>query len=196
MRTLRDNHKATIKIRDMNYSINVFKISYLTFFVQLQKYTQLKTAEFIHKSINLFNVALKEIESDYHQCFQSLFIDLLQYCALFETYKFLKVDLLSSLSIDEIIVNLKVGKANYNCEKRWPISNNKDLVYNTVFQLLYLMLHTQLEDETKDSMKLFNAVMFVVFHSEIFKYCTKWVICIVYIKQFKSMIKQKTRLNQ
>lgn len=196
MRTLGDDHKATIRIGDMDYSVNVSKIPYLASFVQLQKYTQPEAAEFIHEPINLFDVALKGIESGYRQCFRSLPIDLSQYRALFETYKFLKVDLLSGLSIDEIIANLKVGKADYDPEERRPIPGNKGFARDTAFQLLYLMLHAQLGDETKDGMKLFNAVMFVVSHPGTFKYRTKRVIRVAYVERFRPTTKQKARLDQ
>jgi hypothetical protein len=55
-----------------------------------------------------------------------------------------------------------------------PVSVSKSLACDTAFQLLYLILHAQPGDETKDKMKLFNAVMFVVSHPRTFKYRTKW----------------------
>ena len=196
MRTTRDDHKTTIIIGDMDYSVSVSKIPYLASFVQLRKVIQPEATEFIHEPINLFDVALKGIESGYRQCFRSLPIDLSQYRTLFETYKFLNVDLLRGLSIDEVIANLKVGKADYDPEERRPIPGKKGLARDTAFQLLYLMLHAQLEDETKDSMKLFNAVMFVVSHPGTFKYRTKRVIRVAYEERFRPTTKQRARLDQ
>ena len=148
----------------MDYIINVSKIPYFASFVRLQKVTQPEATEFIHKPINLFDVALKGLEMGYRQCFRSLPTDLSQYRTLFETYKFLNVDVLSGMSIDEVIANLKVVKADYDPEERRPIPDNKSLARDTAFQLLYLLLHTQFGDESKDSMRIFNAVMFVVSH--------------------------------
>ena len=180
----------------MDYSVNVFKIPYLASFVQLRKVTQPETNEFIHEPINLFDVALRGIESSYRQCFRSLPINLLQYHTLFETYKFLNVDFLSGLTIDEVIANLKVGKADYDPEERRLIPGNEGLARDTAFQLLYLMLHAQLGDETEDSMKLFNAVMFVVSHPGTFKYRTKRVIRVAYEERFRPTTKQRAKRDQ
>ncbi|KAI9705149.1 MAG: hypothetical protein M1812_008293 [Candelaria pacifica] len=194
--TTGDDLKTTIRIGDVDYSINVFKIPYFASFVRLQKVTQPEATEFIHELINLFDVALKGVEMGYRQCFRSLPTDLSQYRMLFETYKFLNVDVLSGMSINEVIANLKVGKSDYNPEERRPIPGNKSLARDTAFQLLYLILHTEFGDELKDSMKLFNAVMFVVSHPGTFKYRTKRVTRVVYEERFRLTTKQKARLDQ
>jgi hypothetical protein len=131
----------------------------------------------------------------YRQCFRSLPTDLSQYRTLFETYKFLNVDVLSGMSINEVIVNLKVGKADCDPEERRPIPGNKSLARDTAFQLLYLILHTQFGDESKDIMKLFNAVMFVVSYPGTFKYRTKRVTWVAYEERFRLTTKQKARLD-
>jgi hypothetical protein len=194
--TTGDDLKTTIRIGDMDYSVNVSKIPYFASFVRLQKVTQPEATEFIHEPINLFDVALKGVEMGYRQCFRSLPTDLSQYRTLFETYKFLNVDVLSGMSINEVIANLKVGKADYDPEERRPIPGNKSLARDTAFQLLYLILHTQFGDESKDSMKLFNAVMFVVSHPGTFKYRTKRVTRVAYEERFRLTTKQKARLDQ
>lgn len=61
------------------------------------------------------------------------------------------------MSPNDIIVNLKVGKADYDVDYgERPIRGNKELARNTAFQLLYLMLLGQLENETKDGQKLYD----------------------------------------
>jgi hypothetical protein len=180
----------------MDYSVHVSKIPYLASFVRRQKVTQPEATEFIHEPINLFDVALKGVESGYRQCFRSLPTHLSQYRTLIETYKFLNVDILSGLSIDEVIANLKVGKADYDPEERRTIRGNKGLARDTAFQLLYMILYAQFEDETKDSMKLFNAVMFVVSHPGTFKYRTKRVVRVAYEERFRPTTKQRARLDQ
>jgi len=131
--TTGDDLKTTIRIGDMDYSVNVSKIPYFASFVRLQKVTQPEATEFIHEPINLFDVALKGVEMGYRQCFRSLPTDLSQYRTLFETYKFLNVDVLSGMSINEVIANLKVGKADYDPEERRPIPGNKSLARDTAF---------------------------------------------------------------
>lgn len=191
-----DNPKATIKIGGVEYSINLSKIPYLASFVRLQKGTNPDATEFVHGRINLFDVALKGIESGYRQCFRSLPTNLSQYRTLFETYKFLHIDILKGLSIDEVIANLKVGKADYDPEERRSIPGNKSLARDTAFQLLYLIQRAEFEDEMKVSMKLFNAVMFVVSHPGTFKYRTRRVIRSAYEERFRVTTKQKARLDQ
>ena len=132
----------------------------------------------------------------YRQCFRSLPTDLSGYRILCETYKFLNVDVLSGMSINEVIANLKVGQADYDPEERRSIPGNKSLARDTAFQLLYLILHIQFEDESKDSVKLFNAVMFVVSHSRTFQYRTKRVTRVAYEERFRLTTKQKARLDQ
>lgn len=196
MGTTGDNPKVTIRIGDMDYSsVHVSKIPYLESFVQLQ-ITQPEATEFIHEPISLFDVALRGVESGYRQCFRCLPTDLSKFHTLFQTYKFLNVSVLGNLSIDQVIANLKVGKADYDPEERRLILGNKGLARDTAFQLLYLILHTQSEDETKNSMKLFNAVMFVVSHPGTFKYRTKRVIRAAYEERFRLTAKQKVRLDE
>jgi len=180
----------------VSYHIDVSKIPYLESFVRLQKVTQPESTEFDHESINLFDVALKGIESGYRQCFRSLLTDLSQYRTLFQTYKFLNVDVLNRMSIDQIIANLKVGKADYDPDERRPIRGNKGLARDTAFQLLYLIFYAQFGDEKKDITKLFNAVMFVISHPGTFKYRTKRVIRVAYEERFPLTYKQRAGLDQ
>lgn len=196
MRTTGDDLKATIKIGHVDYRIHLSKMPYLASFVQLQSAAQPEATHFIHGAIDLFDVALKGVESGYRQCFRSLPTDLSKYHTLFETYKYLQVDVLSGLSIDQIIANLKVGKVDFDPDERRSIPGNKGLARDTAFQLLYLILYGQFEDQAKSSMKLFNAVMFVVSHSGTFKNRTKRVVRVAYEERFSPTYKQRTRLDQ
>ena len=189
--------KTAIRVGGVDYSLHVSKIPYLASFVTLQKAAQPETTEFIHGPIPLFDVALKGLESGYRQCFRSLPVDLSQHRTLCETYKFLNIDVLNHMSLDAIIVNLKVGKADYDVDYGYrPIRGNKELARDTAFQLLYLMLLGQLENETKDVQKLYNAVMFVVSHPGTFKYRTKRVIRAAYEMRFSITMKQRSRLDE
>jgi hypothetical protein len=181
----------------VDYSLHVSKIPYLASLVKLQKDAQPETTEFIHGPIPLFDIALRGIESGYRQCFRSLPVNLSEYRTLCETYKFLSVDVLNHMSLDAIIVNLKVGKTEYDVDYGdRPIRGNKKLARDTAFQLLYLMLLGQLENETKDVQKLYNAVMFVVSHPGTFKYKTKRVIRAAYEMRFSITMKQRLRLDE
>ena len=196
IRTTGDSHKATIRIGGINYSIDMSKMPYFESYIRHEKASQPQAAEITHGPINLFDVALKGVESGYRQCFRCLPSDLSHYHTLFQTYKFLNVNVLSNLSIDQVIANLKAGKADYDPEERQRISGNKSLARDTAFQLLHLILYPQYGDETKDKMKLFNAVMFVVSHPGTFKYRTKRMIRVAYEEQFGLTLKQRPKLDQ
>jgi hypothetical protein len=196
MRPTGDDLKVTIRIGDVNYRTDMSKIPYLESFVRLQKATRPETTEIIHGPINLFDVALKGVESGYRQCFRCLPPNLSQYRALLQTYKFLDVDVLNNLSMDQVIANLKVIKKYDDFEERRQISRNKAFARDTAFQLLYLMLQPRSGDETMDSMKLFNAVIFVVSHPGTFKDRTKRMVRVAYEEQFRLTFKQRVRLDQ
>ena len=196
MRSAKADLKAEIRIGTVDYSVDVSKIPYLASFVQLQQAASLETTELVHEPIPLFDVALKGVELGYRQCFRSLSTALHRYRTLFNTYSFLKIDILGGMSMEKIIANLKVGRADYDPEERRQIRGNKSLARDTAFQLLHLILYAQLEDDKKDSMKLFNAVVFVVSHPGTFKYRTKRVIRAAYEDRFSPTTKQVMVLNK
>ena len=175
-----------IRIGDVRYNIDVSKIPYLSSFVNFRVNVQLQSTEFVYSSIPLFDVALKEIESGYRQCFRSLPVDLSQHHTLYNTYELLCVNILDGQSINEIINDLKIGKDDYEREyKRYrKIKDNKSNVRDTAFKLLYLILLGEFQDEMKDNVKIFNAVLFV-----------RTVIRVVYEKRFVFSTNQRARLN-
>ncbi|KAG9228956.1 hypothetical protein BJ875DRAFT_524765 [Amylocarpus encephaloides] len=196
IRTMADNPKATMIIGGVNYSVDLSKIPYLESYIRLQKPSQPQATEFIHGPINLFDVAFKGVESGYRQCFRSLPTELSQYRTLLQTFEFLNVNILNNLSIDQVIANLKVCKADYDPEERRRIPGNKSLARNTAFQLLYLILYPQYRDETKDKVKLFNAVVFVVSHPGTFMHRTKRIIRLAYEEQCGVTLKQRSILDK
>lgn len=188
--------ETAIRIGDVKYSVQVSKIPHLATFVRLQRAAHPEATEIIHEPIPLIDVALKGINSGYRQCFRSLSPEISQYHTLLNTYKLLEVDLLNGLSLTEVIANLKAGKTDYDQEERRTISGNKSLARDAAFQLLFLILRAELADEKKDSMKLFNAVMFVVSHPGTFKNRTKRVIRAAYEKRFVLTLKQRAGLDR
>lgn len=182
----------------MHYDIEVSKIPYLSSFVNFRANAQPQSTEFIHGPIPLFDVALKGIESGYRQCFRSLPAELSRHHTLCDTYQLLCVDILAGQSINEIFNDLKSGKNDYEREyKRCrEIKGNKSKARDTAFKLLYLILFGEFQDETKDSAKIFNAVLFVVSHSATFKWRTRSVVRAAYEERFVISAKQRARLDQ
>lgn len=194
-----DGVKTTIRIGDVNYNVDLSKFPYLASFVQRQKIAHPEATEFIHDPIELFAVALEGVESGYRQCLQSLPTNVSQYRILFETYKFLQVDVLGGLSLDEVVANVEVGigKANYgDSEDQTPLSSDKPLADDSAFQLLCLILHAQPGADDKDHVKIFDAVMFVVSHPGTFEYRTKRVVRLAYDETFTPTLKQRAKLDQ
>jgi hypothetical protein len=182
----------------VHYDIEVSKIPYLSTFVNFQDNAQQQPAEYVHGPILLFDVALKGIESGYRQCFRSIPPDLSQHHTLCETYEFLGVDILGGQSINEVFNDLKSGKTDYELEYKYyrAVKGNKSKARDTAFKLLYLILLGEFKDETKDSAKVFNAVLFVVSHSGTFKWRTRSVVRAAYEERFVLSAKQRARLDQ
>jgi hypothetical protein len=166
--------------------------------VRRQGNTQPQSTECVHGPIPLFDVVLKGIESGYRQCFRSIPADLSQHHTLCETYESLGVDILGGQSINEIFNDLKSGKTDYELEYKSyrAVKGNKSKARDTAFKLLYLILLGEFKDETKDSAKVFNGVLFVVSHSGTFKWRTRSVVRAAYEERFVLSTKQRARLNQ
>jgi hypothetical protein len=189
--------KTAIRIGDVSYDIEVSKIPYLSSFVDFQTNAQSQTTELVHGPISLFDVALKGIESGYRQCFRSLPPDLSQHHTLCDTYELLCVDVLGGQSFNEIFNDLKSGQSDYEREyKRYrEIKGDKSKARDTAFKLLYLILLGDFKDETRDSAKVFNAVLFLVSHAATFKWRTRRVVRAAYEERFVISTKQTARLD-
>uniref|UniRef100_A0A093UMQ6 Geranylgeranyl pyrophosphate synthetase n=1 Tax=Talaromyces marneffei PM1 TaxID=1077442 RepID=A0A093UMQ6_TALMA len=190
--------KTKIGIGEALYDIDVSRIPYLSSFVRFQSAAQPHTSEFTHNSIPLFDTALKGLESGYRACFRLLPADLSQFHTLCDTYDFLRIDILGGQSIDDIIVRLKAGKTDYELEyKRYrAIKGDKSTARDAAFQLLFLILLFDFKHPTKDSNKVFNAVLFVVSHSGTFKWRIRTVVRAAYEERFVVSSKQKATLDR
>jgi hypothetical protein len=186
-----------ITIGGVNYDIDVSQIPYLSSFVDFQRKALPQGMGLVHGPIALIDAALKGIESGYRQCFRALPPDISQHHLLCETYDFLGIDILGEQYIDEIFTDLKACKTDYELEyKRYlAIKGNKSKARDAAFKLLYLILIGEFRDENKDSMKVFNAVLFIVSHSATFKWKTRTVIRAAYEERFVVTLKQMARLD-
>ena len=155
----------------MKYDIEISQIPYSSSFVSFQIRAQPQATKFVHRPIPLFDAVLKGIQSGYRHCFRTIPPDLSQYHILCEKHGFLRVKILGKQHIDEIFVDLKTCKTD--CKLKYNeysvVKGNKTKARNAAFMLPYLMLLGDFEDEQRDSMNVFNAVLFVVSHSETFK---------------------------
>lgn len=61
---------------------------------------------------------------------------------------------------------------------------------------MHLILSGEFKDETKDSAKVYNAVMFVVSHANTFKWRTRKVVRAAYEERFVVSVKQTAGLDK
>jgi hypothetical protein len=76
------------------------------------------------------------------------------------------------------------------------VKGNKSKARDAAFKLLHLILLSDFKDETKDSAKVFNAVLFVMSHSSTFKWRTRCVVRAAYEERFVPSVKQRASLDQ
>ncbi|KAH8592139.1 hypothetical protein B0O99DRAFT_689920 [Bisporella sp. PMI_857] len=124
--------------------------------------------------------------------------NLSQHHILCETYEFLCIDVLERQSIKEIFNDMKACKSDYKLKYKYyqEIKGDKSKARDAAFRLLYLILLGEFENETKDSAKVFNAVLFIVSHSKTFKWRTRTVVRAAYEERFVVTEKQRLRLDQ
>lgn len=120
------------------------------------------------------------------------------YHDLCDTLELLSVDVLKGYSLDEIITNLKAGKGEYEVEYKRSIfvKGNKVLARDTAFLFVYQILKGNFEDEYKDSMKVYNAVKYIVSHRAVFKYNVRMIVRAAYEERFHASAKQIAELNR
>jgi hypothetical protein len=190
--------KTTITIGDKQYDIDRTRIPYLSSFVSFQRKAQPDTSKLIHGPIPLIDAALKGIELGYRHCFRSIPPELSQHHILCETYDFLCVDILEGESLDDIITNIKAGRPSYELvyKHHTTVKGNKSKARDAAYKLLKLLLVGTFENENKDAVKIFNAVLFVLSHPGTFKRRNRIVTRAAYEERFVVSVKQLSKLDQ
>ncbi|XP_014550689.1 hypothetical protein COCVIDRAFT_114847 [Bipolaris victoriae FI3] len=154
-----------------------------------EKGDQYKSTEIVHEDILLFNIALKGIESGYHDCFRSMPSDISSYRTLCATYGSLRVDVCKGRTLGEIIKDLKATQ-DYD-EYR-----DKSKARDAVFELVYSILQDTFQSNNKYKNTIFNAVLFVVSYPGTFKWETRNAVRTVYESKFILSIKQRVNLDR
>ncbi|KFY69672.1 hypothetical protein V496_00030 [Pseudogymnoascus sp. VKM F-4515 (FW-2607)] len=187
---------STIRIGDAPYDIAaVSKIPYIKSFIDFKSRADPLSTEFAHDAIPLFDIALKGIENGYRRCFRLLPANVLQYALLCETYDILGVHILRGQTIDYIIEGVKSNRGNYR-----PNSGHnkaaKAKARDAAFKLLYLILRGDFKDETRDPLKIFNAVLFLISDPITFKPNTREVVRAAWRTRFIASKEQIRRLDR
>lgn len=187
---------ASIKVGNKDYTVDIVKMPFFAPLVHLQQDKQPEAQLFVHRPINLFDVALKGVESGYRHCIRSLPTDLSQYNILFDTYKVLGVDVLGGLTTKQVTANLKPSEADHDPEERRKGPGSRTQARDSAFQLLYIILHPSPGNHANDSQRIYHAVMFVVSHPRTFEFRARKVVRAAYDEKFRPSVKQKMSLDQ
>ncbi|KAJ6016511.1 hypothetical protein N7540_011102 [Penicillium herquei] len=190
--------KTRLKIGDHFYDVDISKIPYLSAFVSFQRLSRPQNPDLIHGDIALFDVALRGLELGYRQCFRALKGDIAQYHILCETFHFLGLDVLAGQSVDEIFADLRACKTDYELDyKRYrAVKGDKSQARDAAFQLLFMIIRGEFRDEKKDSVKVYNAVLFIVSHPGTFKQGTRTAVRSVFEERFVVSKKQQIQLDR
>lgn len=188
--------KVAFKIGDTSYSVDLSKSPYLASQAKLQREADPHTFEFFHEPIPHFAAAYRGLENGFRQCLRDLPTTLEDFRTLFDTYKLLQVEIIGSLSFDDIVANLKVGKSDHSPDTGRYMRGDKSLARDTVLQLLYLLLNTQTGSLPEDRAKMFNAVLYVLSHARIFGSRTRKIVRSAYDVRFLPSAKQRTQMNR
>ena len=120
------------------------------------------------------------------------------YYGICESLDILCVDVLQGKSLDDILESLKAGKGKYEIEYKHSIfvKGDKVVARDAAFLLVYQMLKGSFEDQHKGSMKVFNAVKYVVSHRAVFKDTARTIVRAAYEERFHTSRKQGGELNK
>lgn len=148
--------------------------------------------EIKHEPIPMFDVAIKGVLSGYRQCFRGLDVDVSLVQQLCDTYDLLRVDVFNGQMLDDIILNIKAGKTDYDSETK----RDKRLARDSAFRLVYYILCKSSSSDRPESDKLYNAVQYIVSHPGTFKYRARNVVRAVYDSRSQQSAKQRAQLDR
>ena len=188
--------RTDIEIGGKPYNISTTSMPYFASYIDFQRRSGLAADK--HGDIPLFDAAFQGVESGFRRFFRILGTDLTEYSTLCDTLDFLCIDTLGGRSIASISEDLKSGKGWYDDAYKPPlfVRGQKERARDSAFRLLYLLLKTDLEDETKTRQKMYEAVLFVVSHRGIFKYHARKTIRTAYEERFDVSEKQRKILDK
>ncbi|KAI9645681.1 hypothetical protein NHQ30_006423 [Ciborinia camelliae] len=154
-----------IKIGGHHYDIELSKISSLPSVADFQAKANRESAADEHKSIDLFETALKGIESGYHQCFVHLPAELEYFYPLCGIYELLKPDGLTGQSLKQIFDDLR-GKSRTGKKSK----ETETKACDAAFRFVYLMLMGSLDIkyDARDEQKSLNILNHVMMNQNIF----------------------------
>lgn len=188
--------RIDIEVGGKPYNISTISIPYFASYASLQCHSEEADAK--HDDIPLFHAAYRGVESGFRQCFRMLGTDLTKYDTLCDTLDLLCIDTLGGRCIDVISRNLKSGKGRYDTEHKRStyVKGDKSRARDNSFRLLYLLLRTKLEAETKTRQKMYLAVLFIVSHHATFTYNARKTIRAAYEERFHVSEKQRAALDK
>ena len=184
-----------IKIGSTLYNIDTSQIPYFHSFVRFELAKNPDLTEFTHGEIAQFPIAFLGITQGLRHCFHQLPLDLAEYSTLFDTLTFLCIlEPPAHYSIPDTYLVLKQFKNPMMDETEiWRLRNKSR---DAALELVHLIGNGMFEDEIAVAAKIFEAVKFIVSHSETFSWKTRTIVRMAYEERFAVTEKQTMMLDR
>ncbi|KAI1370589.1 hypothetical protein F4677DRAFT_438092 [Hypoxylon crocopeplum] len=153
------------------------------------------TSSSIPDNIPFSDIIKFGVSHGFRQFFRRMPIQLSDYHVLCKQLKTLAIDVLRGRKMRDIMNDMRRGKSDWDPDERQQIEGLKSLARDSAFRLLYLFLLREFESDAKDQNMAYNATLFVVSHSGIFKCRTRKMVREAFDEQFHVSQKQRTTLN-
>lgn len=181
-----------IRVGDQLYSIPLHKFPYLRSFIQSKTAAPPIAVEINHPPVRLFDIAVKGVVNGYRRCFRLLENDVNLFKDICDTFNFLEVDVLDGQSLNDITMNIKAGKTDFDLHEK----GDKRLARDSAFRLVYYMLCRQEDSTVEAQNKIYNAVLYVVSHPGTFGARTRRIVRDICDRQLQFSAKQKTSMDR
>lgn len=183
---------TAIRVGNELYSIPLHKFPYFRSFIQSKGIEPPIAAEINHPPILLFDIAVKGVMNGYRRCFRLLDNNVNMFKDVCDTFNLLEVDVLEGQSLNDIAMNVKAGRTDFNLDEK----GDKRLARDSAFRLVYYMLCRQDYSTGGARNKVYNAVLYVVSHPRTFGTRTRRVVRDTCDRQLQFSGKQNTSMDR
>ncbi|KAH7232502.1 hypothetical protein B0J15DRAFT_572491 [Fusarium solani] len=132
------------------------------------------------------------VDNGFRQFFRRMPTQLSQYHVLCDTLDSLAIDVIEGRTIRDVMDDMRRGKSDWDPDERREIEGLKSIARDSAFRLLYMFL----QSDVGNSNMAYNATLFVVSHSRIFKYRTRKMVREAFTERFPISGKQRTGLDK
>ncbi|XXG96086.1 hypothetical protein Hte_002364 [Hypoxylon texense] len=190
-----DTSSIKVLVGSTEYLVDTNRVPYFKTYLSSKQQPGEVTAPIrIHESIPFFDIIQQGLSDGFRQFFRRMPAQLSDYRTLCETLGFLKIDVLVSRKVRDIMDDMRKGKSEWDYEYRSNIGGQKSLARNSAFRLLYGFLTG--EFDSRDNNPAYNATLFVVSHPGIFRSRTRTMVRMAFEDRFPVSEKQRKNLDK